>query len=62
MSEQRYTYFWANNPKRAKLKGRECRILATGRKNTVMIQFTDNGECVTTSFRALRKKEKNDAK
>lgn len=49
-----YIYRWGNNEVRKRLKGRECVIIATGTMNTVLIQFTDNGELVTTSKRALK--------
>ena len=55
MSEQLYTFSWGNNAKRLTLKGRRCRILAVGTMNTVMVEFTDNGEVCTVSRRALRK-------
>jgi len=56
MQEQLYTYSWGNNPVRAKLKGRTCRLLGCGTRNTVLIEFLDNGEHQYTSRRALRKK------
>lgn len=49
-----YVYIWGNNVRRARLKGRVCRIVASGRMNTVLVEFTDTGERVTTSRRALR--------
>lgn len=49
-----YIYGWGNNPRRAELKGRRCVVLARGRMNTVLIQFPDTGEKVTSSYRALR--------
>ena len=49
-----YRYAWGNNERRAALKGRECVIEASGRMNTVLVRFLDNGERVTTSRRALR--------
>ena len=49
-----YRYAWGNNPVRATLKGRRCRILASGTRNTVAVEFED-GTRVTTSRRALRK-------
>jgi len=50
-----YVYFWGNNPVRAALKGRRCRLLVSGARNTVLIEMCDTGERVTTSRRALRK-------
>lgn len=48
-----HRYAWGNNPKRARLKERRCRVLAVGRMQTVLVEF-ENGERVTTSVRALR--------
>lgn len=51
-----YVYAWGNNARRAQLKGRRCRILATStRFGTVLVVFLDTGERVTTSRRALRR-------
>ena len=50
----RYRYTWGNNPKRAQMKGRICRLLASGKKGSVMIEF-ENGQREITSRRALRK-------
>lgn len=47
------TYRWGNNPRRAELKGRVCMILAWGRMNTILVQFLDTGERVTTSRKAV---------
>jgi hypothetical protein len=52
----KYRYSWGNNPKRATLKGRLCRILAAGKKNSVMVEFED-GQREIVSRRALRKVE-----
>ena len=52
--KDKYIYHWGNNPKRKEFKGRMCKILASGRMNTVLIEF-ENGEQATTSRRALRK-------
>jgi hypothetical protein len=49
-------YRWGNNTRRAELKGRLCRVLATGRKNTILVEF-ENGERVTTSRFAIREKK-----
>lgn len=50
-----YRYAWGNNPVRAKLKGRLCRVLTAGARRTIMIEMLDTGERVTTSLRALRR-------
>lgn len=55
MSEKLYRYAWGNNPVRAKMKGRICRVLKSGAMNTVLIEFLDTGERTTTSHRALRR-------
>jgi len=57
MTMQLYVYLWGNNSRRAELRGRRCRILARGRMNTVLVEFVDNGERVTTSSRALRRED-----
>lgn len=50
-----YRYAWGNNPRRAELKGRLCRIVRRGSRGTVLVRFEDNGDFVTTSGRALRR-------
>jgi hypothetical protein len=50
-----HVYAWRNNPRRAALYGRHCRIVAVGAMGTVLVEFED-GERVTTSRRALRKR------
>jgi len=55
MSETCYRYAWANNEKRKTMKGRLCKIISTGKKNTVAVQFLDNGQMEAVSRRALRK-------
>jgi hypothetical protein len=55
VAERLYIYGWGNNSRRRELQGRRCRILARGRMNTVLVEFLDNGERVTTSTRALRR-------
>lgn len=48
-------YFaWGNNAKRATMKGRECRIVATGTMNSVLIQFS-NGQREVVSRRSVRR-------
>jgi hypothetical protein len=47
-------FAWKNNPRRAKLFGRRCRIIEVGSTmRSVLIEFED-GERVITSRRALR--------
>lgn len=57
MTDRLYVFVWGNNPRRAELKGRTCRLLVAGRMGTVLVEFLDTGERVTTSRRALRRKE-----
>ncbi|HEX4520688.1 MAG TPA: hypothetical protein VH063_13990 [Gaiellaceae bacterium] len=52
---QRYRFAWRNNERRAGLYGRECLVVAAGAMRTVLVEFLDDGERVTTSARALRK-------
>ena len=54
MAEQWYEYRWGNNPKRATLKGRKCRVLARGKMNSCMVEF-ENGQRECVSRNALRK-------
>ena len=54
MAEYPYTYVWGNNPVRAKLKGRKCRVLVRGKMNSCLVEF-ENGKKVTISSRALRR-------
>lgn len=46
-------YVWGNNEKRRAMKNRKCRILATGKKNSALIEFED-GQKEIVSRRALR--------
>ena len=48
-----YRYAWGNNPVRARLKGRLCRIVARGTMGSVLVEFLD-GERQIVSWRALR--------
>jgi len=54
--DQMYTYRWKNNPRRAELFGRQCKILTRGGMGTVLVEF-ENGERVTTAGRALKRIE-----
>ncbi|MCF8129072.1 MAG: hypothetical protein K9N10_11205, partial [Deltaproteobacteria bacterium] len=48
-----HKYCWGNNPKRQTLKGRKCRIIASGKMNSILVEFeTGQRECV--SRRAVR--------
>lgn len=49
-------YRWKNNPTRARLVGRPCRILEYGSSmHSVLVEFED-GERVITSARAVAKR------
>ena len=50
-------YRWKNNPKRAHLAGRACRVIAYGTSmHSVLVEFED-GERVITSMRAVHRKK-----
>ena len=53
--EYDYVYFWKNNELRAALKGRACKALKWGKKNSVLIEF-ETGLRVLTSRNAIRLK------
>jgi hypothetical protein len=61
--EYKFIYNWANNSKRKTMKGRKCRILAKGKKNSIMIEFEDNKQIEIVSINSLKlfegKKESN---
>lgn len=48
------TYIWGNNAKRATMKGRPCKVIARGRMNSILVEFTDNGQREVTSRYAVR--------
>lgn len=49
-----YVYRWKNNPKRAALYGRRCKVLAYGKMNGALVEFED-GEQAVVSRNALRR-------
>lgn len=49
-------YTWGNNEKRITLKGRSCRILAEGKKNSIMIEFEDGQREIVSKF-SIKEKE-----
>ena len=49
-----YRYAWRNNPKRATLYGRRCRLLAVGALGSALVIF-ENGQLEVVSRRALRR-------
>ena len=50
-----YVFAWKNNPKRAAMRGRPCRVLARGSLNSCLIEFIDTGQREIISRNALRK-------
>lgn len=50
-----HVFIWGNNAKRATLKGRSCRIVASGRMRSRLVEF-ENGQREIVDFYALRKK------
>ena len=56
MTNTLYVYAWGNNEKRKTLRGRECVILHRLKKNSVIVEFVDNGQRECVSRYALRKK------
>jgi len=55
MNSVQYRYCWGNNPKRAGMQGRVCRVVCRGAKNSAMVEFTDNGQREVVSRNALRR-------
>lgn len=52
MDDPVYVYRWARY---MPWKGRRCRVLARGRLNSALIEFTDNGQRAIVSRNALRR-------
>ena len=50
-----YRFCWGNNPKRATMQGRVCRVICRGTMNSAMIEFTDSGQREVVSRNALCK-------
>lgn len=59
MSEGEYIYAWANNPVRAKWKGRRCRVLQRLKMNSAVVKFMDTKEIAVVSRNALRKAQRS---
>ena len=49
-----YVYTWGNNPKRATLKGRRCKVLQRLALNSCVVEF-ENGQREVISRNALRR-------
>jgi hypothetical protein len=56
-NEYPYIYTWGNNPKRATLKGRRCKVTARGGLNSCVVEF-ENGQSEVISRNALRRVKK----
>ena len=54
MADFPMVYAWRNNPVRAALYGRRCRVVCSGRMYSSLIEFED-GSQVVTSRRAVRR-------
>ena len=50
-----FIFTWGNNEKRKTLKGRRCNVLAYGKKNSILVRFTDNDQCEVVSRNSIRK-------
>jgi hypothetical protein len=48
-----YVYAWKNNEKRITMYGRKCRVVARGKKNSVMIEL-ENGQREIVSKYSIR--------
>jgi hypothetical protein len=62
MKTQLYYFAWGNNEKRETMKGRVCRVLARGKKNSIMIEFVDNGQREIVSRNSVRRVTNEDAR
>jgi hypothetical protein len=56
MSDFPYYYAWGNNEVRKPYKGKKCRVLARGKKNTIQIEF-ECGHKMITSGNSIRKQK-----
>jgi len=55
MNDFPYVYAWANNPVRASLRGRRCRVLVRSRRFSSCLAEFEDGRLVVTSRNALRR-------
>ena len=58
MPEKIYKFMWGNNPKRLTMKGRHCKVIAYGAKNSICIEFIDNNQREIVSRNSVRLDEK----
>jgi hypothetical protein len=49
-----YIFFWKNNPKRAKLFGKKCHVIARMKMNSALVEF-ENGNKEVISRYAIRR-------
>ena len=54
MTEWKYTWAWRTRPDDRDRRGMRCRVLASGAKGSVMVEFEDKKRFVT-SRRGLRR-------
>jgi len=55
-----YVYVWGNNPARAPLRGRCCRVVIRSRRfNSCLLEFED-GTLVVTSRSAIRRHDRSE--
>ena len=52
-----HRYCWKNNEKRATLYGRECRVVARGTMNSILIEFADGQREVVSRYSVRRIRE-----
>ena len=50
-----YIFTWGNNSKRVTMKGRKCEVISRGKKNSILIQFTDNNQREIVSGNSIKK-------
>ena len=55
MKDSLYRFSWKNNEKRALMYRRPCRLIAKGKMNSVLIEFTDNGQQEIVSGNSIRR-------
>ncbi len=57
-----FNHFWFWKSKLPSRKGTHCRVLARGRKNSILVEFESDGYRVITSRNAVRRKLMPEAK
>ena len=56
-----YLYVWKNNEKRKAMFRRECRIIARGKMNSVLIEFNDGQREIMSGNSIHRGRKSQDA-